>query len=221
VIILSNDLSKEIYNKLKSKIPKKWDGKESIIYMKNNGSPHWRQMEWIGFYFQFMCESILRENNFMDIPGNSFGKVEFDGFKTIDFDFKAHAKSKKTNDGVPTNNYDAILESINLNGKIGFIIASGDVIYDDNDEDFKKWHDNLKGKTSKYVTDRINRNAPSRRRKVSFDLDELIFVYLDKNTLSNTGSFQKDMRNSNGNKRNEKVMIDLNNTNIQLKRFKF
>jgi hypothetical protein len=113
------------------------------------------------------------------------------------------------------------LESINLNGKIGFIIASGDVIYDNNDEDFKKWHDALKGKTSKYVTDRINRNAPSRRRKVSFDLDELIFVYLDKNTLSNTGSFQKDMRNSNGNKRNEKVMIDLNSTNIQLKRFKF
>ena len=32
---MSFDLSKEIYNKLKSKIPKKWDGKESIIYMKN------------------------------------------------------------------------------------------------------------------------------------------------------------------------------------------
>jgi hypothetical protein len=218
---MCENLSKEIYNRLKKKVPKKWDGKQSIIYMKENGSPHWRQMEWIGFYFQFMCENILSENNFMVIPGNSFGKVEFDGFKTIDFDFKAHAKSNKAKDQVPTNNYEAILESISINGKIGFIIASGDVIYDNENEDFKKWHDTLKGKTSKYVKNRINRKAPSRRRKAFFELDELIFVYLVKDTLSSTGSFQKGMRNSNGTKRNEKVMLDLDSKNIQIERYKF
>jgi len=218
---MCENLSKEIYNRLKKKVPKKWDGKQSIIYMKKNGSPHWRQMEWIGFYFQFMCENILSENNFMVIPGNSFGKVEFDGFKTIDFDFKAHAKSNKAKDKVPTNNYEAILESISINGKIGFIIASGDVIYDNENEDFKKWHDTLKGKTSKYVQNRINRKAPSRRRKAFFELDELIFVYLVKDTLSSTGSFQKGMRNSNGTKRNEKVMLDLDSKNIQIERYKF
>ena len=38
-----------------------------------------------------MCETILSEDEFMDIPGPKYGKVEFDGFKSIPWDFKAHS----------------------------------------------------------------------------------------------------------------------------------
>ncbi len=80
-----------IFRKLKEGLPEFWDGKESIRFMKDEGCRQWRQMEWPGFYFQFMCETILSEDGFMDIPGPKYGKVEFDGFKSIPWDFKAHS----------------------------------------------------------------------------------------------------------------------------------
>ena len=83
-----------IYEKLKNGLPDFWDGKESILYMKNTGCNQWRQMEWPGFYFQYMCEQILSTRGFMEIPGPKYGNVEFDGFKTIPWDFKAHSIDK-------------------------------------------------------------------------------------------------------------------------------
>lgn len=51
-------------------IPKLWDGRESILEMKEVGYPHWRQMEWMGFYFQFLCGKLL--SNIMNIPGPKY-----------------------------------------------------------------------------------------------------------------------------------------------------
>ena len=57
-------------------IPKVWDGRESIIEMKDSGSRHWRQMEWMGFYFEFLCQKFFSE--IIDIPGKKYGRTEFD-----------------------------------------------------------------------------------------------------------------------------------------------
>ena len=91
--MFTNEMN-QIFQKLKTGLPAIWDGKESIQYMKDNDSTQWRQMEWPGFYFQFMCERILGKNNFMKVPGPKYGNVEFDGFKTIPWDFKAHSIDK-------------------------------------------------------------------------------------------------------------------------------
>ena len=40
-------------------LPKHVDGKQAIMEMKNEGSRNWRQMEWIGFWFEFFIESII------------------------------------------------------------------------------------------------------------------------------------------------------------------
>lgn len=48
-------------------LPKIWDGRASTVEMRDAGFPHWRQMEWIGFYFQFLCEKHL--SGTADIPG--------------------------------------------------------------------------------------------------------------------------------------------------------
>ncbi len=64
--------AKRIGERLKD-IRKIWDGRKSILEMKESGYPHWRQMEWIGFYFQFLCERCL--SNVMEICGPVVSKT--------------------------------------------------------------------------------------------------------------------------------------------------
>ena len=208
-------LMDDIFKKLANGLPELWDGKECILYMKDNDSNQWRQMEWIGFYFQFMCERILGRDDFMDIPGPKYGNVEFDGFKTIPWDFKAHSidKNKFDNGKIPTNGYSETSLAINEFGSVGFIIINGYSDYDDEYASFKHWHDELKGGTSDYEKERIKRKAPSRRRKINFKPSELVFVILDKDNLDSCGKFQSNFRNSDGSPRNAKVMLDLKKNN--------
>ena len=210
-----------IFEKLQKGLPSAWDGKASIEYMKEKGDRNWRQMEWPGFYFQFMCEKILGENDFMECPGKKYGKVEFDGFKYINWDFKAHSIDPAKKDGgkIPTNGYDETMQAINEYGQVCFIVASGESSYDTTGA-FKTWHDELKGGISKYEEDRIERNAKSRRRKISFSFDELVFVWVNAENIQHCGKFQSDFRNSNGKARKAKVMININNPNLEIYKFK-
>lgn len=213
----------EIFSKLKQGLPEIWDGKECILYMKNHNCNQWRQMEWIGFYFQFMCENILGKDKFMQIPGSKYGNVEFDGFRIIPWDFKAHSIDRNKPDcaKIPTNGYAETSSAIQDYGTVGFIIISGYSDYDDN-LTFKKWHDEIKGGMSQYERERINRSAPSRRRKINFNPKELIFVMVDKDNLSSCGKFQANFRNSDGTPRNAKVMLDLkSNSSLKIYRYNF
>jgi len=204
--------TKEIFDKLMKKIPKVWDGKDSIIYMKNNGCRNWKQMEWPGFYFEFLCGEILAEDNYFEIPGKKYGKVKFDGYDEFNYDFKAHSS---LDDNVPTNGLKEIKEALNEYKKVGFIVAIGEPVFDDTNESFKTWHDQLKGKRSKYEIDRIIRGAPSRRRKVSFKLNSITFFFVDEHTIQSTKTFQTGMRNANGVPRNPKVLINLSDSRFE------
>jgi len=208
---LDTAITQEIFNRLMTGLPTFWDGQDSIRFMRENGCKHWRQMEWAGFYFQFMCEQILGEDGFFEIPGDRYGKVEFDGFQLINYDFKAHSHYNGCTSEVPTNGYLEVTQAIEEYGVVGFIVACGTVEFDDENGSFKEWHDEYKGRVSDYELERIERGASSRRRKTSFNLREIVFLFVDINTLAFTGSFQRGMRNSNGIPRNPKVMIDLNN----------
>lgn len=194
------------------KIPKNWDGKKSIMEMKEGGSNQWKQMEWIGWYFEYLCEKNL--SDFMKIPGPKYGNVSFDGFFGIPWDFKAHSTNSGTK--MIVNDTEATLNAINEFGCVGLIVASGDVEYDDEERSFYKWHQEIKGGKSQYEIDRIKRNASSRRRKKSFNLNEILFINLTKDLLLKHGSFQKNFRNSDGSPRRVKVMIDLDNINNEL-----
>ena len=205
----------EIFEKLMSELPTYWDGKETISYMKENGCNQWRQMEWPRWYFQFMCEQILEKEGFFEIPGPTYGNVEFDGKRIIPWDFKAHTENGSSKDKVPTNGYCEVKDAIGEYGCVGFIIASGTAVFDDNNQSFKRWHDELKGGKSKYELERISRGASSRRRKAAFELDSIRFVFLDENTLGYCGKFQSGMRNSNGTLRNPKVMLKLSDSRLE------
>ena len=201
----------EISLLIKPIIPRFVDGKDAITTMKQNGSPNWRQMEWIGWWFEYFVESEIRPA-LGNTLGPKFGNTTFDIKLKYVWDLKAHPMHK---DDLILNDQKAIQECTITNDGLGFIILEGEVLYDDDQESFKNWHDSIKGKQSKYVDERIARNAPSRRRKKSFKPSSLFGIWIDSiETLENglktgwVGDFQKDMRNSNGNPRKAKYKFN-------------
>ncbi len=189
-----------------SNLPKYWDGKQSILEMRDQDYPHWRQMEWIGFYFQFLCAKHL--SGLVQMPGPKYGSVEFDGFLEIPWDFKAHASNTSSHQ-VIVNDSSAISRGIQDYGSVGVILAVGKVEYNDVDRSFQQWHNQIKGGMSSYEMERIKRGAWSRLRKTSFALQQISFIQITDETLVKCGSFQQDFRNSNGRPRKAKVLLDL------------
>jgi len=177
--------SKQLGNILK-KIPKMWDGRTSILEMKESGFPHWKQMEWTGFYFQSLCKKYL--SNIMEIPGPKYGNVRFDAFKDFPWDFKAHAMNTSSHQ-IIVNDSEATANGIKDYGGVGLILVIGKVLYNDEDRTFQKWHEALKGGLSDYSLERIKRGAWSRLRKVSFDLQQISFIKITDETLIKCGSF--------------------------------
>jgi hypothetical protein len=197
-------------------VPKHWDGRQAIQEMKEAGFPHWRQMEWIGFYFQFLCAKYLTPT--MRIPGPRYGNVEFDGLYKIPWDFKAHAMNTSSHQ-IIVNDSQAISRAIAEFGCVGLILAMGKVEYNDEERTFQKWHSSLKGGISEYEKERIKRGAWSRLRKVSLDLKQISFIQITDATLIKSGSFQSDFRNSNGKPRRAKVLLDLEKLDEELAYF--
>ena len=188
----------EQLRKLLADMPIAWDGRKAILKMQKADYPHWKQMEWIGFYFQFLCDTKL--SPLIKIPGPKYGKVEFDGFSEIPWDFKAHPN--KNANGQEN-------KSVIVNDRL----AIGDAKYNDEDRNFQIWHQKLKGGLSDFEKKRILRKAPSRLRKTAFRLREIKLILLDDKAVQSFGSFQEGFRNSNGSPRNAKVLLDLDNIN--------
>jgi len=205
-------IAKELSTELKN-IPVVWDGRKSILEMKNANFQHWKQMEWIGWYFQFLCEKFLKEG--VKIPGPKYGNTGFDGFKIIPWDFKAHAMNTSSHQ-IIINDSEATAKAIKQFDSVGLILAMGKVKYNDDKRIFQKWHENLKGGKSNYELERIKRGAWSRLRKVEFKLEQISFIKIDDKILIKCGSFQRDFRNSGGQPRREKVLLDLEKINEEL-----
>lgn len=193
-------------------LPAVWDGRKAILEMRDLGYPHWKQMEWIGFYFQFLCDTRLPP--FVKIPGPKYGKVEFDGFLEMPWDFKAHPNKNangQDNKSVMVNDRLVITKAIKQFGGVGLILALGDAEYNDEDRSFQMRHQGLKGGLSDFEKERILRKVPSRLRKTAFRLREIMLISLDAKILKESGSFQKGFRNSDGSPRKAKVLLDLEN----------
>ena len=185
--------------------PKIWDGKNAILEMKEGGSRNWKQMEWQGWYFQYLCNSHFK--GILDMPGKTYGNVEFDAFSEITWDFKSHASTSKSRD-IICNDTEAILNTIADYGYYGIILAVGEAEYNDEDGTFKAWHDDLKGEKSKYVLEQENKYGKSRIRKTKFVLSKIDFACFDLEALRQCGgSFQEGFRNADGSLRRKKVSI--------------
>ena len=207
---LKNDLER-IATTLKQHLPAVVDGRSAITEMRSNGSPNWRQMEWIGFWFEYFVDEVFLTDS-VGLTGPRIGNTQFDMMLTEPWDLKVHPSGARQ---VILNDKTAVDSCIERFEAINFLLLSGDVEYDDERQTFKIWHDSQKGGVSRYEVMRVREGRPSRRRKISFAPTKLIGVRLDKPSLENAirsrqiGYFQAGMRNSNGKARNEKYMMHL------------
>ena len=185
-------------------IPKFWDGKKSILELKENNF-QWRQIEWIGFWFEYWCKNYL--SDIMEIPyHNKIKNVTFAAFWKFPWDFKTHA----TNNGryVIVNACSAIDQAISEFGYFGLIIVKGRATYDNEEREFYKWHQDLKGKKSSYVQKREEKGGFSRPRKTSFQLTKIIGRIIDRESFDRFKTFQAGFKNAGGSLRKEKFQID-------------
>ena len=189
-------------------MPKVWDGRESILAMKDAGFRYWRQIEWLDFYFKFLYQKHFA--GIIDMPGKKYGNTEFDAFREISWDFKVDSVDPGVY-SVTANDAEAIADTLSDYGCYGIILAMGDMEPDDKQASFKKWHDELKGEVSKYDTYKINSGVMSRTRKTAFTLKEIHFVCFNGETLHQCcGLFQNPFRETDRNRRKEKeVRVDI------------
>lgn len=184
-----------------------WDGKTCITEMKDAGCRQWRQMEWFGFYFEFLCNQRL--GNEFAVPGDRYGTAAtacFDAKGAINWDFKAKAIKSDDHRSI-LNDKAAVDESVRKHGAHGVIIALCDVDYNDENRSFQKWHDELKGKKSKYTLAREKRTSISRYRKTGAVLREILFAVLTAKNMHLLDTYNQG-RNSNGAPRPPKYMLN-------------
>lgn len=186
-----------------------WDGKTCVLELKE-ADYQWRQMEWIGWYFEMMCRRLLPNGGFA-IPGDTIGRITFDGKRCANWDFKAHAVKTQTHLAV-LNDVAAMDESVKRYGWHGLIVALLDCEYNDSDRSFQKWHTELKGGVSAFEKARAARTAVSRYRKTRALLSEIVFIGIDGDRLGDLAIYRQG-RNSNGSARAPKYMIDLEDLN--------
>ena len=184
--------------------PRFWDGKECVLALKD-ADYQWRQMEWIGWYFEWKCRGYLAEC--FSIPGDRLGNVEFDSKRSINWDFKAKAIKSDSHDAI-LNDCEAIDAAISGDGAYGVIMALLDVEYNDENRSFQQWHTELKGGLSKYEIERKARTSVTRFRKTSAVLQEILFLAFDVSDAPAI-SIHRQGRNSDGSPRRPKYAVNL------------
>jgi len=205
---------------LNQHLPLSLEGKEAILWMKENGSNNWRQMEWIGWYYEERTRELLMKS-LGGTVGKKFENTSFDYFLAgRHYDFKAHCLynplGSKNND-VIINDCEAFNQAVN-DGGLTLVLLMGEALFDDNGT-FKRWHDSLKGKPSKYVIDGNKSGRPSRTRKSSFRLTEIQMIeFEDAHDIENGLELgwlkiSPQGKNSNGKPRPPKYSLNLSKFN--------
>ena len=190
-------------------LPTVIDGRFAIEVLRSEGSSNWRQMEWIGFWFEHVVETqVVPETG--GSRGPTYGRTEFDFQRNFVWDLKVHLDGS---DWLILNDQEAVHACLDEHAGLGYLIVEGTADFDP-DGSFKAWHDQLKGGSSAYEKDRVIRGAPSRRRKTSFAPNRILAIWIPSSADASKAvkdgwlkGFQEGMRNSNGNPRRAKFQI--------------
>ena len=196
---------------VRSSLPSQIMGKIAIEVMRAEGSAHWRQKEWIGFWFEHIVErQVIPKTG--GARGPKYGHTEFDFQRNHVWDLKVHLDGS---DWLILNDQEAVNSCLDDHSGLGYLIVEGSAEFDV-DGEFKSWHDMMKGGTSTYEKERVLRGATSRRRKTSFKPNRVLAIWIpsaaDASKAVKDGwlkGFQEGMRNSDGNMRRAKFQIRL------------
>lgn len=92
------------------------DGKEAILEMKENGGRNWKQIEWVGFYYEYLIDKLGFRNETAYLSPTS-KKVELDyRFDSILTDLKTHNINSKPE--IILNDKKVMKEALEKEGKI-------------------------------------------------------------------------------------------------------
>ncbi|MFI6424628.1 hypothetical protein [Promicromonospora sp. NPDC050880] len=166
---------------LRDGLPARWDGKDCIQWMRDNGSTQWRQMEWAGFYFEEKARELLNEaypTPPVGGPRTRFGNTVFDyASPTRVWDAKAHT-SKTTSvpsDGQPPrrasagmwlNDSRAVRKCVEEQG-LGFLIIDG-LAGLDTLGTFRAWHKEYAESDGRPLSGYVASTGTSRPRKATW-----------------------------------------------------
>lgn len=188
------------------KLPRQWDGREAVTKLQQ-ADYNWRQMEWIGFYFQLLVRDAGKTFGFK-MPGRRLVSGDFDAFyEGHDWDLKAHSLFNAS--GSPQsmsilNDTATIDLALMEKGVIFIAVAEGTPTYD-HAGDFYRWHESLKGEPSNYVKQGRIEGRSKRVRKSAFTLDQVNIYKISE--VSGLGIMNQG-RNSNGRPRPSKYTLD-------------
>ena len=119
--------AESICKTLARQLPPRWDGRSCIEELRQ-ADYHWRQMEWIGWWFEFKALRLLAPLG--ATPGPTFGSVTFDCSLDGVWDFKAHPTKDRPTGFAYLNDEEAVNSCIGSHKHLGWVIAVGKAIYE-------------------------------------------------------------------------------------------
>lgn len=114
-------------------IERHWDGKACVLEMQIGGDPNWAQMEWAGFYFEFV--GVTRCTARLGGGRAKYARTAFDYALGGVWDFKVHTASGPN---LILNDVEAVDAVVSDGRSVGFVVLSVDVETDDGG--FRDWH---------------------------------------------------------------------------------
>ena len=212
--------AEQIRRILETYLPKSWYGKQCILELRK-ADFNWKQMEWVGWYFEYKARKILIDR-IGGGEGPKYGNTTLDYQNRFVWDFKSHMLNSSSHPWAIMNDCEAANRCVEENNGIGFIIALGEALYNDGDRSFYSWHEELKGGKSDYVRKRLARGAPSRKRKTEFVVQKYLMLFLqNKERIERaieegwlSGDAQTGWRNADGSPRRAKYKIKVNSVAV-------
>lgn len=192
-------------------LPRFWDGKTAILEMKSAGFNQWKQMEWPGFYLEFLSRQILPR--IFGKQSDLFGNTRFDGFLGVPWDLKCKGLTDPGGNQTTTmylNDERATIDAIDRFGMTLLVVVFGEYTFDDENQTFYSWHESIKGPKSNYQL--ADPNRKSRRRKVGFSPNGLnLYVFTHEHIRNQANGFElrSQGKNSNGKPRPYKYLLDV------------
>ena len=181
------------------------DGKQAILQMKEEGG-NWRQMEWIGWYYEYLLDKMNIRNNtpyYSPTGRKVYLDYRIDGILT---DLKTHVLNSNAKD-VVLNDRKAIEDAVKTEGIVRILLLKGNAVKDDENRSFQKWHCNLANS---------NFNPLGRQRKKSFDLTSILLLEINQHNICNLNIMNQG-KNSNGKPRPPKFLIKKNDVPLFIK----
>jgi hypothetical protein len=162
-----------------------------------NNYLHWRQMEWVEAYFNFLCEEKL--SDLLKFPEPAYSQMHFPALIEIPWIFKSYIQNTG-NRKIILSDVSLVIQALTNYHEIGVIIASGLIRYPEE----KKEEVSHSGK----YKEEIKNVMKEMRQHSEFILKKIHFVPISYDFLETCETFQPKEIKSEENLR-EKIVLEM------------